>query len=412
MPMNYSATPQALGYAFNTPHTGYNVRQQHLVHSVSNGRRKGAYTSGGGFLVVKRENIFTTALLPSYTYGGNQHGGLAAPVGYIGSPPAGPASDPSYSSEASSMNGWGAKGWARARPGNPVANAGQFLGELRQLPQVPLLGRPSEGVLKGSLKGLPGRMLRRLATFRALGSEYLNAQFGWVPFVKDLQGMYELTLDIDKRLDRLRRDNGQSLYRRRVLQDSTSSTSTVSSVNGPFGYLMPTPIIYGGGRSVRTQIVSSSEKIWFVGRFQYYVPNIGTLEWKKRATRALYGGNLTPSLAWELMPWSWLNDWFNSAGDVFSNMSQNAVDNTVAKYAYIMRTSTEETNVTVQTTWGKGHGAFGGYLAGSAMATHVVRRELKMRSNASPFGFGMTFGGLSGYQASILGALGMSRSRF
>lgn len=413
MKVEYAATPRALGHSFNTPYTGWHIRLHRQVYSVSNPKtRKGTWARGSGFLVHHQTDSFSSVTLPSYTYLGNRHGGSAAPVGYVSAQPTAPPASPTFSSESSYTTPWGTKGWARARPGNPVANAGQFIAELRQLPKIPLLDGARDRILQGGLKGLPGRLLSRLATFRRLGSEYLNIQFGWAPFVRDLQEMYMLTHDIDKRLDRLRRDNGRSLHRRRTLVDTTSTTATESVVNGPFAYLAPTPIIIGAGRTARMVQTISKEKIWFVGRFQYYVPNIGTLEWDRRARRALFGANITPKLVWDVLPWSWLVGYFSNAGDVFSNMSQNAVDNTVAKYAYVMRTSSSETTTVVQTSWGARSGSPATYPAGSGIAIHRSFRETKSRVSATPFGFGMTWNGLSAFQASILGALGMSRSRF
>lgn len=412
MPVRQTISPIQLGNAFGTPKTGWQVTQDSLVHSGSNRRRKGVYVTGGGFLVHKYQNTFSPAKLPDYNYFGLQ-GGLAGPVGFIEAQPAtAPTTVPTYDTVKASLEPWGVKGWARARPGNPVANAGQFTAELRQLPSVPLLGQnPRERILRGGLKGLPGRMLKRLATFRALGEEYLNIQFGWVPFVQDLKEMYNLTEDIDKRLSQLRRDNGQSLYRRRELGESTTVSVSEHSVSGPFGYLTPTPIIFGGGSSRRTVITTQYQRRWFVGRFKYWVPNIGTPEWDRRARRVLFGANITPSLVYELLPWSWLVDWFSNVGDVLSNMSANAVDNTYAQYAYVMSHSRSEVNTVVNTSWGAGPAAFGSYPAGSATATHVVRTETKVRAFASSFGFGVTWDGLSPYQTSILAAIGVSRNR-
>lgn len=413
MKTDYEVSAQVLGHSFNNPYVGYNVRLHRLVYSVSNPRtRNGTWARGSGFLVHHQENVFSPVMLPMYTYLGNKHGGLAAPTGYVSAVPTAPPTSPTMSEESSYTTPWGTKGWARARPGNPVANAGQFVAELRQLPKIPLIDGPRDRILRGGLKGLPGRLLSRLASFRRLGSEYLNYQFGWAPFVRDLQEMYQLTLDIDQRLDRLRRGNGRSLHRRRTLVDSTSVNVTESAINGPFAYLSPTPVIIGGGRTTRTVTTTEKELIWFVGRFQYYVPNIGTLEWDKRARRALFGGNLTPSLAWELLPWSWLVDWFTNAGDVFSNMSSNAVDNTVAKYAYVMRTRQSETLTVINTTWGGRSGTPATYPAGSGTAILRTSTTTKSRVTASPYGFGVTWDGLSAYQASILGALGVSRRRF
>ena len=127
---------------------------------------------------------------------------------------------------------------------------------------------------------------------------------------------------------------------------------------------------------------------------------------------ALFGLNPTPSLLWEVLPWSWLIDWFSNVGDVVSNMSSNAVDNLVAHYAYVMRTQTVQTTYTAY--YKCDTGTTGAYKCsgGEGTCTATKLTVTKSRAKATPYGFGVSFGGLSAYQVSILGALGMSRSRF
>lgn len=414
MKVKYEVKPVMLGHSFSNQYIGYASHLDRLVFSVSNPRTKrGTWARGGGFLVHHQSHDFSVVQLPKYTYLGNQHGGAAAPTGYRTTYPTVAPTSPSYASERDYTLPWGTKGYARARPGNPAANVGQFIAELRQLPSVPILGGTNDSIFRGALRGLPGRALQRLASFRRLGSEYLNIQFGWVPFVKDLQDMHKLTHDLDRRLNQLRRDNGRSLHRERELVNSTTVTASESVVNGPFAYLSPTPIIIGGGRTSRSVITRTHEKIWFEGKFRYYVPDIGTLAWSRRATRALYGGNLTPSLAWEILPWSWLVDWFSNVGDVMSNLSSNAVDDTVvSQYAYVMRTHESETVTCVQTSWGGRSGSPATYPAGSGVATLTDKRVTKSRVPATPYGFGVTNGGLNAFRVSILAALGISRRSF
>jgi hypothetical protein len=153
------------------------------------------------------------------------------------------------------------------------------------------------------------------------------------------------------------------------------------------------------------------EKVWFVGRFRYFIPDIGTSQWSKRATRALFGVNPTPETLYNLLPWSWLFDWFGNIGDIMSNISSNAVDNLTADYAYIMRTVETTKRYTSISYWNTlgGEGQFYNIPGGSAVLVAVDSTISKTRAAASPFGFGATFGGLSPYQMGIAAALGISR---
>lgn len=150
-----------------------------------------------------------------------------------------------------------------------------------------------------------------------------------------------------------------------------------------------------------TMFSETIQKVWFSARFRYWIPDIGSIQWKRRAKLAYFGLMPSPSMVWELTPWSWLVDWFSNAGDVFSNMTNPIAENLVAKYAYVMGTTQRQTacesSVTVghtpiKYTW------TGGFTR-------------KQRSAASPFGFGLSDGDLSARQWSILSALGISRMR-
>jgi len=110
---------------------------------------------------------------------------------------------------------------------------------------------------------------------------------------------------------------------------------------------------------------------------------------------------ITPSLAWELLPWSWMVDWFGNVGDLMANISAASYDNLVAKYAYIMRTRRISYN-TIQDqplTIGKSLRLNGTFFV-----------ETKERAAASPYGFGLDWNGFSTSQLAILAALGISRT--
>jgi len=293
----------------------------------------------------------------------------------------------------------GATGWARARPGNPEADLFQFIAELRDIPSIPL------------------RLMARTKKLASVGSEYLNVQFGWVPLLKDLRKMYELYHNIDKRLAQLVKDNGKGIRRRRSLGESINTTSTTLYTGNQFG-----TAFFGGpgnvpgfntGVCTLVKHTKTYEKFWFAGRFRYYVPDIGSSQWTRRATAALFGINPTPAAIWAVLPWSWLVDWFSNVGDIMTNLSSNAVDNLTADYAFVMRTYEVATEWHAVGQW-PGIQQTTGYRVepGSLGLVNRDSTVTKSRMAASPYGFGVDFNGLSGYQASILAALGISRSRF
>lgn len=418
MKVSWQSSVITLGHLNGAQYYSVPYSRSSLIHSTSNRRtRKGTWSGGGGFMVQHLLETHSPCLLPSYTYLGNKWGGLAVPtVANSNSVTAGSFATPTYSSQESTLSSWGVKGWKRARPGNPVASLFTSVGELAKdgLPRIPFGGKIYQrgGIFRGPIRTLPQRALQAVASFKNLGKEYLNLRFGWEPLVKDLIEMYNLTETIDRRLADLRRNNGRSLKRERVLKDSTTVTTSGGSQNGPFGFLKPTPIIIGGGTSSWQSITTVKERIWFEGRYKYWVPNIGSPEWDRRARAVLFGAYPTPHAVWKLLPWSWLIDWFSTIGDSLSNMSENAVDNLVAQYAHVMRQYEVTTVTTVFTSWGGRSGSPSTYSAGSAVASVRNSSILKTRMVATPYGFGIAFNGLTAYQQSILAALGASRKSF
>jgi len=386
-----------LGFTSSTKWTAWEYQQHALIVSENHKRLKGT-DYGGPFLVQHAlKQVDPSEGRYSYSFFGSEqfNSRFIPSAGSFALVPSLPTLA-SWSTEQSTLYSKGATGFKRARPGNPVANAGQWLAELRDLPTLPL------------------RLLARLRNFRALGSEYLNVQFGWKPFVGDLIKMYQLYQQLDKHLAQIARDNKRAIRRRRTISDTTDSTSTTSNFPTGWGAFFPAPPTGIGATfssSLTTQVVTK-EKIWFVGSFQYYIPDVGSSQWTRRATAALFGLNPTPSLLWEVLPWSWLIGYFSNVGDAISNASSNAVDNLVANYAYVMRQTSVTTTYTAVGT--APSGSFGGqkWSGGTFSSTGSTLLMTKSRARASPYGFGVEFGSLSAYQLSILGALGLSRSRF
>lgn len=368
--------------------------------------KSGVYTEGGPFFKSSRHLTLSEPCQLDWTYNGVRW--RSAP--YLGWFDASP--NPGFSSanlnvmwsdEQAALRPLGTTGWKRSRPGNPTAGISNFLLELRSLPRVPF------GAI-GPISTLPLRLYQNLRSFRNLGSEYLNVNFGWIPFVKDVRDMYETYRTIDRKLAQIVRDNGKGVHRKRVIRDST----TVTQPQNTYGFTpfsgwqgdVPPNWMSGTGTVLRTETLI--EKVWFVGKFRYYIPDTGSSEWTARATRALYGASVTPEVLWNALPWSWLFDYFANVGDILSNASDNAVDNLVADYAYVMRTLTYRHDITGQASWV----ALQSIPAGRVERTFSWETETKSRISATPYGFGVDFGGLSPYQLSILAALGISRAKF
>lgn len=293
---------------------------------------------------------------------------------------------------------YGAAGWNRFRPTRSGAELGVFLGELREVPRM----------LKTTAKGFHDvwRSMGGSATGfgpKSVANHWLNTQFGWLPFLSDLRSFVEVTKNLDKKLNQLRRDNNQWVRRGgNVLTESESEvvldqTGAVGLFPALSYFFYETPTM---GR--RHAVYSRSKHVWFEGRFKYWIPGKpGTLAWDAKALSQIYGLRPGPSVLWELTPWSWLIDWCTDAGDAIANLDSIMFDNLCAKYAYSMATTKHSVSYTGTNYY------LTGAITGSASASYTC----KHRAAASPFGFGLTNTDFSARQWSILSALGITRLR-
>lgn len=291
---------------------------------------------------------------------------------------------------------YGAAGWRKFRPGNPTAELGVFLGELRDVPRM-LKG--TANFFRNLWKSLGGSPTGFGP--RAVADYWLNTQFGWRPFLNDLRKFYRTTRTLDQRLQRIRRDNGRWVRRggtiwTDVADDITASSATATKhLPALFSSFYANPSSPGSYTFTRQTV----QRAWFEASFRYYIPDINSVQWERRAIAEMFGLMPNPSLLWELLPWSWLVDWGSNTGDIIANLTTGYADNLAAKYAYVMR----------------GHSIFATVNSNLRLHNETLSDswsfpvEWKTRVGANPFGFGLSDDMLSVRQWSILAALGISR---
>lgn len=280
--------------------------------------------------------------------------------------------------------------WGRTAPASEVFNAGQFFGELRE-------GLPS--IVPSLLKG-------KLSFFKDLGSDYLNVEFGWKPFLSDLQ-------NAAKALNSAQTSISQPYgpvhrYRKieypQTVDDKASSFMNLQLGGSPFQNDAPASLvrkihpefIQGGGPENlygREQVIVE-RKNWFEANF-FRLPKIG-FDPSSYLSRldSLVDSRITPAVLWELSPWSWLVDWGLHIGDALQTADALADDRVHAQYAYGMSTSK------VTRTY---------YLPQMSASQTYIRKE---RVRANPYGFKVGgYAGLNTWQQSILLALGLTKTR-
>lgn len=269
--------------------------------------------------------------------------------------------------------------------------------------------------LKDGLPAVPGisQWRERTRVAKGAGSEYLNAQFGWIPLINDIRDAVGAARDSAKILDQFKRDAGR-VVRRRYDFPVERTTERIYSYEGPFadvtsslGTYVWMPPFFEDGDTSGTSYTDREikRKTWFTGAFTYHMPasdtQVGKFLSAVQQYDLLFGGVPTPDVLWNLTPWSWATDWFANTGDVLTNVSNAMLYGQVLRYGYLM----EETTILDRNTL-----TMPRCKAGTRYES-VVKTTVKRRIRASPFGFGINFDALDGYQLSILAALGLTWGR-
>ncbi|DAD52219.1 maturation protein [ssRNA phage Zoerhiza.2_9] len=300
----------------------------------------------------------------------------------------------------SSLDPYGATAIAQCAPTIPTAEAASAIGEL----------------VKDGLPSIPGirSWKDRIFGLKQLGDEYLNSEFGWKPLVSDVKSHSEAIRKSRDIVHQYRRDSGRNVRRGFGFPTEKSESSTTISKARP-------TCVPGGGDALPSYMVEplanyatlvQSRTVetnrWFEGAFTYHVPTArdfaGGLEQNADLADRLFGIQPTPETLWELTPWSWGIDWFTNAGDVIRNFTQLTNQGLVMRYGFVMEeTSIHISNRLVPTN---GHIGVKGITSVPDSSYSLV---IKSRRAANPFGFGISWEGLSPTQLAITAALGITR---
>jgi hypothetical protein len=245
-------------------------------------------------------------------------------------------------------------------------------------------------------------------------NHFINHNFGWVPFVKDVAAFLSNLRDFREKIGILSTQNGQWIRRRSILENvlydeqvpgwSGTGIHNVWPLN-----TSPMNDTWVGTPTweyrLKMQVYSTA-----VGSFRYYVPyfDVYSPEWgglgSVRRQLMLHGLRVSPSNIYKAVPWSWLVDWLTPVGHDLQALQDAEFDNLVAKYLY---SSTHQ----VLSIEFKQYVPFNAASGGPRTFTWTRTLESKQRKGiSSPYGFGLTWDSLSPKQLAILAALGITRT--
>jgi hypothetical protein len=284
---------------------------------------------------------------------------------------------------------WGAEAYSKMKPAKPEFGLTNYIVELKDLTQM----------LRLRCQSLLGQ----------IGGNALAYKFGWEPLARDLLKLFELQRAVQNRYKQLLRDEGKPVRRRIKLFESQTDamTTVVAPSAGNFAPVLNT--YYYNGWPTMTHVTKEADRVWASAEFRYWLPGyheVRDFRWERKLKQALTGDNLNLSTIYNLLPWSWLLDWFTNLGDVVENLETGVADTIHARYFYVMRERALERETFGQIFLKDSTGRPVTFN-GSAKQVSSIKRRVA----GDPFGFMTDSNTLSAMQLFILGALGLSRVR-
>lgn len=211
----------------------------------------------------------------------------------------------------------------------------QYLNELlsQTNPGRPVVSIPVAIKELAEVSTLFGLTAKSLAGFA--GGAYLNYRFGWKAFERDLRTFAKICEQIESRLKELDSLNKAGGLRRTVKIDDYITRVPYSNwtVNSTYS----TTIRLNGVEQFRTRVYGSVR--WFPAPGAHQVlENRTPLEHFKRVVRDIFDlGELDASTAWQLIPFSWLADYFIDVSSYLDAATGSALYH--PDYACIIRKS-------------------------------------------------------------------------
>jgi len=323
-------------------------------------------------------------------------------------------------SDDSAAQSEGAHAWDRARQ-NLTAPEFSWTQDLFEIKETLDLFR---NVLKDSgrvwrQRDIPGSLRRELGGKTYLtdvADHNLGFQFGVLPLVSDVMKYIQAMLHSQEKAQQIMDGNGRTQKVQGRLHNIANSVTQALDPGIAMGLIWPALHPFAISGELKAQVTASVlNASWYSGNFTYYLPDSGTIAkgWgpkyaarKRDLQRWLYNDvHLSPKDIYDLIPWSWLLDYFSEAGHVFGALSHGAEESMYADNFFVMNhsevTSLTEATFALEQTDGS---------ASPISVSCLEYASTKARAPASPFGFGINPESLTDYQVSIMLSLAARRA--
>lgn len=318
----------------------------------------------------------------------------------------------------------GQRGYLRALPNRTQVELGTALAEIAVNP-AQALTIPGSAIAKRwasqptrSRKQVVSEARRRHKRLRGLSkedaaaaaSDYLAYIFGTAPNIQVMDSLAEQISKSRKIAEVVSRQGWRRMRRRRALRSVTDSASITQHGNWLHQstgnqWMLTGPL---------TKTTTVSQNVWWSGSFR--MPTTDTDTWLDQCSDfferldLIAGLGVDIKMAWDLIPFSFVADWFSNTGSYIENREVIRDYNIVCEYGYVMcHTRTTHRGEAVgyiqrypQTPTSQSY--FG---TTGASCSYTKLTEVKQRAACSSYGFETNFSALNPFQWSALTALGV-----
>jgi hypothetical protein len=316
-----------------------------------------------------------------------------------------------------SLSAYYDRAWDQLKPQIPQWNATQFIYELRDLPGM--LETTANG-FHNAWRSFGGGYSTTFMHPSHVADQFLNEQFGWVPFISDIQKFLNTWDRSADYISRMVRDNRTWVKRSRVLEE-TDETTLIGGFNIADCIPSDGGVDFNNQNMCRVQKFNGvnckgftqfhlrvTKRIWASGSFLFYRPEFdptdpdfdsGLMTLRRALTQ--YGFRINPSVLYKITPWTWALDWFTNLGRHIDRLNDFVEDGIVSRNLYVM----ERHERTMTKT------CFLNYYDNPVTLQWQRNLAVKKREVADgPYGFNVPWNTITPRQWAILGAIGISRT--
>lgn len=194
------------------------------------------------------------------------------------------------------------KALAVLNPNRPILDLPLFLWELKDV--LPALKKWGDNLLGSNGAG------------DLVGGQYLAFQFGWLPLMDDLHKILNLGKLLDAHLKRMQALKGDGTRIKRTVLNTDQLIAWWAYPLNTAHVFIPSPIWVGN------EIVGEKRKAWVVANVKIDTSMFPTEDDFRNSVfdRALgiHSAALSYATIWEMMPWSWLVDYFTNIGTMLA----------------------------------------------------------------------------------------------